>query len=765
MTPKDLFFEAGAASVFATMTTQADKLFSDPLLMGADPACGLMAVEHVEGSVRDTMVLFWRREGKTVQAEVPFSPFILLAREELQKGLGPDIEVSTLAGEAPFRWKVNFPTWKACQKAKASLAKETGVMAGNPQGPYFLLSDPVQQYLIQSGQTLFKGLHFKDLCRMQVDIECYTTDGYEFCNADRDGDRIIAIAMGDSSGWREVLSGADLDEKSLLERFVATVRARDPDVIEGHNIFNFDLPYLTRRAKRCGVKLTLGRNGAAPDSRPSRFSVGERTISFTRFEVFGRQVVDTYFMVQAYDVTSRSLDGYGLKEVARQLGLAPADRTYIEGSEISAEFRRDPEKLMRYALHDIEETEALSRLLSQSAFVQAQLIPFSYQNIAIRGSATKIDALLLREYLRQGQSIPMPERGRPFAGGYTDMFMEGVIQNVHHCDVRSLYPSLMLTRQIGPKTDSLGVFHRLLEQLRRFRLDAKRHEHDAGTEGERLHYGALQSTFKILINSFYGYLGFDQVRFSDFDAAERVAAEGRALLHHMIDWLKTHGAQPVEIDTDGVYYVPPPGGAAAQMDFRKQFSESLPDGIDVEFDGEYVAMFSYKMKNYALLNEKQEIIIKGAALKSRGLELFQRKFLREMIRLKLEGKESELPALKAQYEAAIRERQWPIGQLAKTETLQDAPATYAAKIEEKGRGRNAGYELALKSGRDYRAGDQLSYYVTGTKKSVQVFAAARLVSEWNPVERDENVPYYVAKLDALYEKFCGGKLGGEREDE
>ena len=733
--------------------------------MGADPAPGLMAVEHVEGATRDKAVLFWRKEGRTVQTEVPFSPFILLAQEKLLTGLGVDVEVTEFEGKAPFRWKVNFPTWKACQKAKAGLAKETGVMAGNPQAPYFLLSDPVQQYLIQSGQTLFKGLNFSDLRRMQVDIECFTTEGYEFCNADREGDRLIAIAMGDSTGWREVLSGAELSEKAMLERFVAIVRERDPDVIEGHNIFNFDLPYMAKRAKRCGVKLALGRNGATPDSRPSRFSVGERTISFTRFEFFGRQIVDTYFMVQAYDITHRSLDSYGLKEVARHFGIAPANRTYIKGSEISAEFTRNPEKLMRYALHDIEETEALSRLLSQSAFIQAQMIPFSYQNIAVRGNATKIDALILREYLRQKQAIPLPERGRPFAGGYTDMFMEGVIQNVHHCDVRSLYPSLMLTRNIVPKTDSLGVFHRLLDQLRRFRLDAKKQEHDAATEGERNHFGALQSTFKILINSFYGYLGFDQVRFSDFDAAEQVAAEGRKLLQHMIDWLKKNGAQPVEIDTDGVYFVPPEGGVAVQKAFRNHFSSSLPEGIEVEFDGEYVAMFSYKMKNYALLTEKRDIIIKGAALKSRGLEPFQRKFLRDMIRLKLEGKDAELPALKAQYESAISTRQWPIAMLAKTETLQDAPATYAAKIEGKGRGRNAAYELALKSGRDYRAGDQLSYYVTGVKKTVQVFAAARLVAEWNPVERDENVPYYIAKLDALYEKFCGGKLGGEREEE
>jgi DNA polymerase elongation subunit (family B) len=743
-----------------------DHFFSDPLLMGADPATGLMAVEHGEGGARDQMTLFWRKDGRTVETVVPFSPFMLLAREELLTGLGAEAEVTGLEGDAPFRWKVNFPTWKSCQQAKTRLAKETGAMAGNPQAPYFLLTDPVQHYLIQAGQTLFKGLQFGEVRRMQVDIECFTTPGYDFCNADRDGDRIIAIAMGDSSGWREVLSGADYDEKTLLERFVATVRERDPDVLEGHNIFNFDLPYLTRRAQRHGVKLAIGRNGAKPASRPSRFSVGERTLSFTRYEVFGRHIVDTYFMVQAYDLTHRSLEGYGLKEVARHFGIAPANRTMIDGSEISAEFTRNPEKLMRYALHDIEETEALSRLLSQSAFIQAQMIPLSYQNIAIRGNATKIDALILREYLRQKRAIPLPERGRPFAGGYTDLFMQGVIQNVQHCDVRSLYPSLMLTRQIGPKTDSLGVFHKLLEQLRRFRLDARRHEQAAASDGERLHFGALQATFKILINSFYGYLGFDQVRFSDFDAAERVALEGRALLHQMIDWLKTNGAQPVEIDTDGVYFVPPPGGgAAAQASFRSRFASSLPQGIEVEFDGEYVAMFSYKMKNYALLTDTREIIIKGAALKSRGLEPFQRKFLREMIRLKLEGKEAALPDLKAEYEAAISERRWPIALLAKTETLQDAPATYAAKIEGKGRGRNAAYELALKSGRDYRAGDQLSYYVAGTRKTVQVFAAARLVAEWNPVERDENVPYYVAKLDALYDKFCGGKLGGEREDE
>jgi DNA polymerase I len=742
-------------------------MLNDPLLTGAHADPAIVAVEPLlRHGQPDAMTLFVRRGGATESIVDAFSPFLILAQEELLQGPPLREAVATiLKGEAPFRWKVTFPTWKACQTAKAWLVKHTGLPPGNPAAPYFLINDPVQQYLMQSGRTLFKGLPFDELRRMQVDIECYTTEGFEFCNAGREGDRIIAIAMADQTGWTQVLSGAELDERALLERFVEMVRERDPDVIEGHNIFNFDLPYLMARAGRLGVRLAIGRDGSLPSVRPSRFSVGERTLSYSRFEVFGRHIVDTYFLVQAYDVSHRSLEGYGLKEVARHFSLSRPSRVYIEGSAISSEFRKSPETVMRYAGHDVEETEALSRLLSQSAFVQAQMIPFSYQNICVRGNATKIDAMMLREYLRQGTSLPYPDRARPFSGGYTDMFIAGVIRNVHHCDVRSLYPSLMLSRRIEPRNDGLAVFHRLLDQLRRFRLEARTRARLAPTAAERLHHDALQATFKVLINSFYGYLGFEQARFSDFDAAERVAAEGRQLLRTMIDWLREHGAQPVEIDTDGIYFVPPPAETGTgQAAFRKAFETSLPEGIEVEFDDAYVAMFSYRMKNYALLGANGEIVIKGAALKSRGLEPFQRRFLRELVRIKLEEREGDLAELKATFERAILQHEWPVSELAKTETLLEAPATYAAKIEQKSRSRNAAYELALKSGRDYRAGDQLSYYVTGTKKSVSVHAAAKMVSEWNPVERDENVPYYMSKLDALYEKFCGGQLGGEESE-
>src|SRR5436305_8219700 len=111
-----------------------------------------------------------------------------------------------------------------------------------------------------------------------------------------------------------------------------------------------------------------------------------------------------------------------------------------------------------------------------------------------------------------------------------------------------------------PVTHQLPIFRQLLTDLRSFRLEAKGQMQRADKEGDRPrwhHLHALQNTFKILINSFYGYLGFAQGHFADFDAAARVTQIGRDLLKRMIEWLRRQGGQVIEVDTDGIYFVPP----------------------------------------------------------------------------------------------------------------------------------------------------------------------------------------------------------------
>jgi DNA polymerase I len=725
------------------------------LLFGKNADEGLVAIERdASRKAGDQVCLFFRRGGETVMTTEPLRPFLWLQDAAFLASVPVKVEFKELAGRNPLNVLALFEGWKDLEKAVAHLKKETGTSPSDPNAPYLLLNDPVQQHLALTGRTLFKGMRFAELKRMQVDIETWCAPEFEFCNAEREHDRIIAISMADQTGWSLTLSGAEHDEKTLIEQWVATVRQRDPDVLEGHNLFKFDLPYLFTRAKRHGIDLAIGRDGSRPYVRPSRLSIAEQVIAYPRVEIHGRHIVDTFFLLLAYDVSHRALESLTLKDAAIHFGVAAPGRTYIEGSDIARTFERDPALVMKYAHDDILETRAVSDLLSPSYFVQAQMLPYTYQNVCVRGTGTKVDSLMLREYLRRDHALPRPDAARPFAGGYTDIFFTGVARNVHHVDVRSLYPSIMLKDNLRPRSDELDVFLALLRHLRDFRVEAKRRMQESTTPEERGYQDALQTTFKIFINSFYGYLGFAQGRFSDFDAAEQVAATGRELLKRMIDWLRKNGALPIEIDTDGIYFVPPPFPDRAGLDaFRTAFQAHLPPGIDVEFDGDYLAMFSYKMKNYALLEATGDVTIKGAALKSRGLEPFQREYLREWLRLTLAEKPDEIQRLRERFRQAIQDREWPIGMLAKTETLQDSPSTYTSKIGDRSRGRSAAYELALKSGRDYRAGDQISYYVTGTKKSVPVYEAAKMASDWDPANRDENVAYYLAKLDALIAKF------------
>jgi DNA polymerase elongation subunit (family B) len=302
-------------------------------------------------------------------------------------------------------------------------------------------------------------------------------------------------------------------------------------------------------------------------------------------------------------------------------------------------------------------------------------------------------------------------------------------------------------------TDQLQIFRHLLTDLRTFRLEAKAEMRAEKDPAKQHHFQPLQNTFKILLNSFYGYLGFAQGHFADFDAAARVTQIGRDLLKKMIDWLGAHGAKVIEVDTDGIYFVP--SGKIEIDELREGLAKELPDGIEIEFDEQFDAMFSYKAKNYALLTKDGDVIIRGGALKSRGLEKFQRVFLEEMIKLIMEGKPEAITNLRDEFERKIRNREWKIDMLMKTDTLQDSLDKYRAKIAGSARNRAAAYELALASGRNYKPGDQISYYIKATPKKVPAYEAAKLASEFDPENRDENVDYYVAKLDELVKKFRG----------
>src|SRR5437868_8177145 len=279
-----------------------------------------------------------------------------------------------------------------------------------------------------------------------------------------------------------------------------------------------------------------------------------------------------------------SLSGFERVDVARYFGFCSNEElSTLTGKQLQRVYIDNDDRFRERALCAVRETRAVADLLSPSYFIQAQIFPYNYQDVVVRGNATRINALFLREYYRQRHSIPEMPMVRGFEGGYTAIFFTGVARNVWHCDIASLYPSVMLQFDCFPVTDQLQIFRHLLTDLRNFRLEAKGQMQAERDPARQHHLQALQNTFKILLNSFYGYLGFAQGHFADFDAAARVTQIGRDLLKKMIEWLKARGAQVIEVDTDGIYFVPP-GSVAVGVRPAKPKSRATGTAATTEND-------------------------------------------------------------------------------------------------------------------------------------------------------------------------------------
>ena len=358
---------------------------SEEALFGLDPTTNIVAVEpdYQQG------VWLYRRNGTQVSREfLDFKPWILLT--EMPPFPLPDAKFTELDGPG-YRLLAEFDTQQAYQEGRFRIRDAHLSNLTYPGG--------AKMALIRSGMTLFKGMTFEDVVRLQFDIE---TNGL---TPEPDANRILLIAVSDNRGLVEMIEG---DEKEILERFVALVNERDPDVIEGHNVYGFDLPFILTRAEKLGVRLRIGRDGSEPRKGMERnyaIAAGGNTRPFTPIYIHGRHVVDTYLVVQRFDWAKQALTSYGLKECARVFGFAEDDRVELPRERIAEIYRDDPELVKTYARQDVIETQKLAELISPVEFYQAQMVPDNYGQVIVTGNGEKINAIFVRAYLAAGKAV------------------------------------------------------------------------------------------------------------------------------------------------------------------------------------------------------------------------------------------------------------------------------------------------------------------------------------------------------------------------
>lgn len=585
------------------------------LLYGHAPLDRIVAVEPA-GS--DAVTLYRRGEdGALFIEQDTFHPWLIAAADAVAYLPDGDHEIMPLTGDGELSRLVRFTRWSAFSAAQTALTTAGAL--------FFAYSSFVSQYLIASGRTLFHDMRFEELHRVQVDIETSSL------LATAPEASVLLASLTDNRGHEEVLTATGGAEAEMLRRLTERIAQLDPDVIEGHNVIDFDLPYVAARADRLGVALTWGRGGQTMrlQERQGRLKVGARLLPSVRVHIHGRHILDTYQQVQRFDAEGK-LESYALKPVMESLDLVREDRVFVDRTTINDLWRTEPDRLARYCLDDARDVRTLAELVTPTDFYQTQIVPRPYQDVATGGTGEKINSLMLRAYVTAGRAVPTPEPARPYPGGYLELRSAGVFRRVVKCDVESLYPAVMLSYGYNPQSDTQNVFLPLLKELTHRRFYAKRQISRANAS-ERAYWTGLSGSFKVLINSFYGYLGYGRANFNDFDAAEAVTTTGQKLIKGVLTALEDRKCTIIEVDTDGVYFVAPPevDSETTEMALIAEVGRVLPAGINLAHDGRYAGMVALKQKTYFLLTYDGRLIARGSSLRSRRDERYLRGFVQD----------------------------------------------------------------------------------------------------------------------------------------
>jgi DNA polymerase, archaea type len=234
------------------------------LLEGRDPTPGFVAAELAGSS---QIALFQRTEdGDLIEMRRRFEPWLLAADPNpWSRWRGADVDM--LSGGNAYHTIVRFPDWRSFRDANQH-ARDTGLNV-------VALASPIEQFLVASGITQFKGMRFEQLRRLQLDIETIGLDPKP------ESGRILMVALSWENDQSRIIE-LHTTEADLLDELTDAIVKIDPDVIEGHNVFNFDLPFIEERARRWSRPLNWGRDGSALriTTRDERMTVGPLSHSF-----------------------------------------------------------------------------------------------------------------------------------------------------------------------------------------------------------------------------------------------------------------------------------------------------------------------------------------------------------------------------------------------------------------------------------------------------------------------------------------------------
>jgi DNA polymerase, archaea type len=553
---------------------------------------------------------------------------------------------------------------------------------------------------------------YEELSKLYLDIE---TTGLR-----PEIDRVLMVGFLNDRGETTILT--DPDEKTLLDRTIEYLKQHQPECLIGHNLINFDLPFLADRCQSHNISHPFRKGNKT--SRITSSTVNGKPIEFTPIYWSGVNILDTYQQIAIWDKQAAKLDRYDLKSSVIALGLRDDRRLELSVNQIRECWESgDTETIENYLKFDLDDTQLLAEFLLPVVYYQLAYVPaLSFQQIAIASPALK--AQKIHEKLLPRLN-PRADESLKYDGGKVELVAPGLHKQVAKIDVSSLYPSIMLRYGICSRKDTehkfLGALAYMVDARLKLKALAKSGDKSAAFQ---------EKSLKILINGSYGFMGTGFYTFNDYEAAALVTAYGRKILDLMVEVVTSCGGVVIEIDTDGILF--------SHNDPEKVkglVSAALPTGINIDLELTDCGLYAPKAKSYVIVHPSGKTTVKGL-FRKRNRYALENKFPIEFLRLYFIESPQAADEYYHQTRSLLIDRRIDVADL----TINRKIGSAEKNLVELGIG---------------KPGDRVSYWFTEGKrchsKTGKVLASFPLETTVEPYWAE----YYVGLLDKEYRAILG----------
>jgi len=724
----------------------------DPLLYGHNTEERVVAVHQINDQ---TVRIYKRVEGKILHQDMEFFPFFFLTDDTLMKEFPRTFWLKQLTGSNDYRFIAAFPRWSEMWEAVHFVLKQYNKRQTRRVSSYqelkeiLVRTDPIRQFLLQSGITLFKGMEFDELTRLHLDIQCIPASRKKRARKPSE-EHIVVITMTTGDGKEYTFSALKQDEDTLLEQCIQRINNIDPDVIEGYDLFGTILPVLIRGCNRHGISCALGRDGSDMRTPISHGTMGFGESEWFSYDVIGRHLIDILTLADAEIDNKSSEQSLNLFSVAKHFGL-PLSKEYTSSSlRIVEDWEHEPKKVIDHSLRCAHLIRELSNLLSPALFYLTQMCPLTYRMVTQLGAVSRIESLLLREYVHQKYSVPKPTEGSKNVNIPSDIYHVGAFSNVMYITLEGIFSSIILRQSLRPKTDILNIFVPLLQEISTLQKNLE--EQIARGLSQQRDLKAQEKALRSILDTYHQYLGSAKGLHNDSDQAEVIIKTSREILKEIIQQIELHNATIIQSDGQGLFLLAPDNivGEANQQNFLERLSSTLPEGIRLVLSHLYREMLSYRKGNYAVLDQNNNLLIKGNSLISRGMERYLRVFIQRFIECLLTNDFKRLHHAYASAYTQVMHHKWTPLDFCRTEIARMDTETYMNDLASQRTAPNPAMDAVVHSSLYVKVNTKISYYFTGTSTDTQ---SSRLAEEWDPLHPDENTSYYLTRLHENAQKF------------